>query len=367
MHILDTGSIIYQSRQLDISKIIHNIQEFTGTKFEIENNKYLFRNIKIDKLEFINFISVTELRENVRITVSYSYSRYENKDNYKLATRQRTINDVHSALVRVFRAITGLLITAEQLEVIALDISNQLEVENIRNYYNVLNLIYRAFKRVNTNGRLYFDTDDKSRLQLDGLDFRERGKKRREASSYFKIYSKRKEIEDTKGLGAAKGKATALRGELTLKGMSLRKWGLDKIPAINKDNLDRVLKATLAQTLILYLNKELEDNVNILKKSISKSKTKKIRETILMNEYFIFDIEILDVVLTPEILGVSNRMVQYHTKAILELLEANSKNGEVKKVYTKNFIRLKKLLKKITKAEIKINKDDKGVRLEWQD
>lgn len=355
MQIVDTGTVVYQNKDLNIDSILKSIQVFTNTKAEFEKNKYIFRNLNIKDYEFVNFISLSELKKNIRISVSFSYSRFENsRSNYELCTRERTIKDTHAALIRLFRVITCKLIKHDDLEVAALDISNQLKVENIRNYYSVLDLIFRSLKRNEPNGRLYFDTDkDTKRKQLDGLDFRERGKKRREASAYFKIYSKRKEEEDTGK--ETKGHAQALRGELTLKGVLLKKWGLASLSGINKENLERVLKETLAKTIISGINLELEDSLKHLKKLLEKEKTRKIRENILINEYHIFDIKMLDIVLSPEILGVSKRMCQMHKKSIIELLEKSSKTGEIKKEYNGNFERLKKLLKKIAKVDIKID------------
>lgn len=322
----------------------------------VENNKLVFKNFNVDKYEFINFISISEYRSNCRVCVAFSYSRYENEDNYKLAERQRTINDVHAAVVRIFRSITGLALTANDLEVLALDISNQLEVENIRNYYNVLNLIYRAYKQINPNGRLYFDTDKEQRLELDGLDFREAGKKRREANAYFKIYSKRKEIEDTKGAAKAREKRQALRGELTLKGAMLKKYDLHIVGNIQKLALERVLKCVLGEIILDGINKELEFNKSKLLSEYKLAGSKKLQEVTLMNLQYIFDIDILDDVLTCENLNISRSTLGYHKKNIKELLKATETKSEIKRVFSKNFERLAKLLKKIVKVDVRVEK-----------
>ena len=362
VQIVDTATIIYQDKKLSITNLVHNIQYITNTQFEIENNKYIFKNLSLTEYNFINFISVTELKKNIRLSVTFSYSRFESKsDNFTLCTRERSIKDCHTAIIKLFRSITAKPLKYEDLEVYAIDISNQLQVENIRNYYNTLDLIYRAFKRNEPNGRLYFDVDRDKRKQLDGLDFRERGKKRREATTYFKIYSKRKELEDTGK--EVQGRGTALRGELTLKGFQLKKWGLSTLEGINKKNLERVLKETLAETLIPLLNDEINDSLDKIKKAIKG--TKNIKQNILMYDYLIFDIKLLDIILIPDVLGKSIRQCQYHKKAIIELLQENSIKGEVKKTYEKNFERLQKLLKKIVKADVKI--DLKGEdKLIWQ-
>lgn len=365
MQIVDTATIIYQTKYLKITEVIKRIQHLTKTNVETENNKYIFRNIHLEEYEFLNFISVTELRRNIRIAISFSYSRFESKgDNYAVCTRQRTITDVHAQILKLFKFFTDKPLKYSDLEVYTIDISNQLSVENIRSYYSVLDLIYRAMKLNEPNGRLYFDIDDKKRKQLDGLDFRERGKKRREASSYFKVYSKRKEAEDTGKLTA--GRTNALRGELTLKGLQLKKWQLATLAGINKENLERVLRETLAETIITGINKELEFSVKHLTTILSRDKTKRIRENILINDFHVFDLKILDIILTPEILGVTLRQCQTHKKQIIELIEKNSTNGEIKKTYVGNFERLKKLLKKIAKIDIIVNIEKTGVNIEWE-
>ena len=166
MQIVDTGTVVYQNKDLNIDSILKSIQVFTNTKAEIEKNKYIFRNLNIKDYEFINFISLSELRKNIRISVSFSYSRFESGGgNYNLCTRERTIKDTHAALIRLYRVMTGKMIKYDDLEITALDISNQLKVENIRNYYTVLDLIFRSLKRDEPNGRLYFDTDKETKRE----------------------------------------------------------------------------------------------------------------------------------------------------------------------------------------------------------
>lgn len=266
--------------------------------------------------------------------------------------------------MRIFRCITAKFLKAEDLEIIALDISNQLPVENIRNYYTVLDIVYRALKRNEPNGRMYFDIDKEKRKQLDGLDFRERGKKRREASSYFKIYSKRKEEEAT-GKSTA-GHVTALRGELTLKGTFLKNQGLSKLSGITKENLERVLRNTLAETIITGVNAEIRLSLEHLRKIFTKDKTKRVRENILINEFHIFDEKLIDIVLIPEIMGVGERQCRNLKKQVLEVLEKSSRNGEIKKSYSDNFKRLKKLLKKVAKVDIIIDITKTGVNISWE-
>lgn len=361
--IVDNGSFIYSSRDLDITDAIPNAQALTGMSGELEADRLVFKNFTIKEYEFINYISISEYRGSCRVCVSFSYSRYENQDNYKLAERQKTIDSVHGAVLRIFRSITGMALSLQELKVLSLDISNQLEVENIKNYYNVMNLIYRAYKQFDINGRLYFDTDDNQRLELDGLDFREQGKKRREANAYFKIYSKRKEIEDTKGTLKARGRRTALRGELTLKGAMLEKYGLNLVGSIQKKPLERVLKVVLGQTIVEGINKELVFNKDKLIKEYQEAGTKKIQEVTLINSAYIFDIAILDNVLTCEVLGIGKRTVNYHKKNIKEMLKSLETKGEIKRTFTGNFDRLIKLLKKITKVNIK----EKGGLIVWED
>lgn len=364
LSIVDTASIYYESSSLDISTVIERVKYLTKKEIKLENNKYVLKDFKINKLEHINMIIITQLKKNVRITIGFSYSRYENKNNYELAAKQETIKRVHNSLVSIFRLLTDKTIILDDLRIYTIDISNQLEVPNVKGYYNVLDLIYKSIKKQEPNGRLYFDTDKDSRKELDGLDFRERGKKRRESSTYFKIYSKRKELEDTGK--DPKGKATALRGELTLKGSLLKKYNLVTPNAITKANIEKVLKKNLCNLIMSGINEELNENLNTLKTICIKNKTKNLRQTILLHEYLIFDIELLNILVIPEVLGVQERMCRIHKAAIIELLKEAEKKSEIKKTYEGNFKKLKKLLKKIIKTDITVNLTKEGVKIEWQ-
>ena len=365
VEIVDTGTILYQSDNLDINIVLEALKHQTKTAPEIENNKYIFRNSNIYFFAYINFITVSEIKKTVKLSITYSYSRFKGGGNYEVCKDERTIRDVHTSLTKFIRAITGKIVKPADIKIIALDISNQLSVENIRNYYTCLDLIYRALKDSNTNGRLYFDTDENKRKQLDGLDFRDAGKKRREASSYFKIYSKRKEEEAT-GKNT-KGHAQALRGELTLKGAHLKKWGLDRFEGITRENLERVLKCTMAETIISGINAELEYSLKILTRELKKNGSRRIKEFAAVHEYHIFDIKILDLVIIPKNMGVQARQCRNLKKQVIEMLELLNEKAEIKKTYNLNFSRLKKLLKKIVKADVTVELDEeKGARLIWQ-
>ncbi len=349
-------------------EVLENLKTNIGATPEVENNKYIFRHqssFTFFQNNYINFITLSEHMGVVKLAITYSYSRFKSGNNYEVCGNERTIRDVHADLVRVLRAFTGTLVKPQDIKIIALDISNQLTVENIRNYYSCLDLIYRAYKQEEPNGRLYFDIDKDRRKQLDGLDFREKGKKRREASSYFKIYSKRKEEEDTGK--STKGHVTALRGELTIKGVSLRKWGLDSFAGVTKENLERVLKNLLAEQIIPGINNELAHSYEVLTKELKKNGTKRIREFAAVNEYHIFDKKILDLVIIPENLGVQARQCRNIKKQVEEVLDILNQKAEVKKTYEGNFIRLKKLLKKIVKADIIVNYEKEGVYLTWEE
>lgn len=115
--------------------------------------------------------------------------------------------------------------------------------------------------------------------------------------------------------------------------------------------------------LIQQINKELEKNIDTLTKEALKG-TSRLRERIQALEYYIFDIKLLDIVLTEENLKIKKRAIQYQKSSILEGLSLLEKNGEVKKTYSKNFERLSKLLKKIVKIDIKVIKESKGARIE---
>lgn len=197
---------------------------------------------------------------------------------------------------------------------------------------------------------------------MDGLDFWETKKKRRDANAYFKIYSKRKEIEDTKGNLKATGKRQALRGELTLKGALIRKYELYKVGNINKFMLERTLKRVLGETILKGINKELEFNKARLIEEYKKAGTKKIQETTLVNLQYIFDTDILDDILTAENLSIATRTASYHKKNVKELLKEIETKSEIKRTFTNNFKRLTKLLKKIVKIDVKM---EKGA-IKWQ-
>lgn len=262
----------------------------------------------------------------------------------------------------ILRSITGELVQEQDIKVTSLDLSNQLEVENIRNYYQVLKMIYRAYKNIFPTARMYFDTDDKKRLELDGIDFREKGKRPRDSKAYFKIYSKRKEMEDT-GKEVTK-KRQALRGELTLRPPHLKNYNLNHLGGITKDNLASALRKTIGAILTEQIVKELNYDIAELKKIVAPG-TKGLAERLMMKEYLIFDTRLLDITVTDKLLGATQRTARRQKKKVVEKLEELEKLGEIKKSYSKNFERLEKLLKKIAKVSIKIRLGEEGATLEW--
>lgn len=366
MQIVDTATLIYEDKNLDIQELKENIENILGLKplKEKEIDKIVFRVQGQNGFRYINFISLIKLRKNIRISITFSYSRYKSNSNYELCDNEKTVNKINSEIAKLFKLITLKPITVKKLKVSAIDISNQLEVENIRSYYKCNDLIYRALRQTETNGRLYFDTAEDRRKVLDGLDFREQNKKRREANSYFKIYSKRKEEEQTGK--QTKGHTTALRGELTLKGAFLKRQGLEMAEGINRNNLDRILYNTLANVLAEGIEKELNFSITHLAKLLQENGTRKIRELLIINEHHIFDAKILDIILTPEILGVSDRQCRTYKKQVKETLQVIENSGEIKKVFTGNFERLTKLIRKVVKAEMSFNFTEKGVVVKWE-
>lgn len=362
--IVDTATINYSAKQTDFDFIVESANLLLKEKAQTENKRILYKNIQIKKYTWINFIGIDEKRKSITITISFSYSRYNSKDNYKLITNQKVINQVHEDLILLLRSITGELVREQDIKITSLDLSNQLEVENIRNYYSVLNLVYRAYKNIFSTARMYFDSDEKKRLELDGIDFREKGIKPRESKAYFKIYSKRKEMEDT-GKEVAK-KRQALRGELTLRPPHLKTYNLNHLAGITKENLSQALKKTIGAILTEQIIKELNFDISELKKIVSQG-TKGLADTLALKEYLIFDVKLLDVVMTESNMSIKKRAIQYQKRKILERLESSEKLGEIKKTYSKNFERLEKLLKKIAKVSIKIRLGEEGARIEWQE
>ena len=361
---LKEQSINYSVRQTDFDFIIGSANLLLKEEAQAENKRILYKNIQLKKFSWLNFIGVEEKRNSITITISFSYSRYDNNDNYKLAKNKKVIAQVHQELILILRSITGELVREEDIVITSLDLSNQLEVENIRNYYQVLNLIYRAYKNIFPTSRMYFDTDNKKRLELDGVDFREKGKRPRDSKAYFKIYSKRKEMEDTGKEGVKKRQA--LRGELTLRPPHLKTYNLNHLGGITKDNLAAALRKTIGAILTEQIVKELNYDITELKKIVVPG-TKGLAERLMMKEYLIFDIRLLDVVMTENNMSIKKRAIQYQKKKVIEKLEELEKLGEIKKTYSKNFERLEKLLKKIAKVSIKIRLGEEGATLEWQE
>lgn len=332
----------------------------TRQKGQTSRDSYQIRDIKVKELEYINLIVLSKLRSKLKLSITFSYSRFRNKDNTEICTRERDIKDVHRDLLKIFRVITSKLVRYTDLEVAAIDISNQIKVSN-KNYYKVLDLIYRAYKLQEPNGRMYFDTNELGQKELDGIDFRERGKKRRESNTYFKIYNKRKEQQATN----KETKGMMWRGELTLKGRALKYHKLNTLESITSDNLSKVLNSTIGQTLKTLIQQQLTQDIKDLKEDATKCGTKKIRERILMNSHKLFDVSILDVLVVPKIIGVKERMCREHKKNIKELLNKQQQQGEIKQDFTGNIAKLKKLLKEIAKIELEIEITEEGANV-WE-
>ena len=370
MQIVDTASLYYESASLDFDRVKNNIENVLGMSVNSEkeknkkNYKFVFGMTEQKHLRFINFVSLANQRNKTRITISFSYSRYKKNSNYELCENEKTIAKVHAELSKLFKIFTEKIITVKHLKISTIDISNQLEVPNVSSYYKCNDLIFKALRQTETNGRLYFDTDEERRKNLDGLDFREQGKKRREANTYFKIYSKRKEEEQT-GKDPS-GHVTALRGELTLKASYLKKFKLEYAEAVNRENLDKVLFNSLACTLAEGIESELNYSIEHLTSLLKSSKTNKIREILTINEHHVFDTKILDIILIPENIGVSERQCRTYKRQVKEILQEIEKQGEIKKNFTGNFERLTKLLRKIAKMELLFEFTDKGVKIKWE-
>lgn len=357
----------YESASLDFDKVKNNIENVLGMSVNSEkekNNKIIFRTAGQEHLRFINFVGLAKQRSKTRITISFSYSRYKKNSNYELCENEKTIAKVHTELSKLFKVFAEKVITIRDLKISTIDISNQLEVPNVSSYYKCNDIIFKALRQTETNGRLYFDTDEERRKNLDGLDFREQGKKRREANTYFKIYSKRKEEEQT-GKDPS-GHIAALRGELTLKASYLKKFRLEYAEAVNRENLDKVLFNSLACTLAEGIESELNYSIEHLTSLLKSSKTNKIREILTINEHHIFDAKILDIILIPENLGVSERQCRTYKRQVKEILQEIEKQGEIKKEFSGNFERLTKLLRKIAKTELLFEFTDKGVKVKWE-
>lgn len=356
---VDNGSIVYYTKK-SIKDITDLTTHFFECDLEFEGQRVFLKTPKKKGYEFINFVGLSLYRGKTKIVISFSYSKYPDKrDNYKLCENEKTIQAVHTRIIQIIQAITGELVLKKDVGIAGLDISNQFEI-NTREYYQVLNLIFRAIEK-QLKGTLYFNTTNDNRKELQGFSIFESGTGKKEAKTFFKIYNKFKEREETGRREA--GQVQALRGELSLKQSQLKRLKLESIDCVNREVLDSIYLATISKVLRENLERVIKEDIEELKRAAANFN----KIDFLKLEYLIFDVDILKTVLTEETTGLKERTCFYHKKSIIEELDKLEAVGEIVKVYKRNFERLKKIVKKLFKLDLKISCSKKGVMLEWLD
>ncbi len=355
---IDNGTIEYYSKKTVETVVNHTAKFFKTENLQIEKNKFWFRNLKKNKYEFINYISIYEFRGRTRISISFSYSRFKNKDNYKLLNSDKEVKEVHLHIAQLLQAMTGEPLTLDDINLTSIDICNQLET-NFDDKYQTLDLLNRVLNKEQTT--LYFYTDKNNRKIIQGFSLFEEGRGKKEHKTYFKIYNKFKE-----GLETGKdttGKTQAVRAELTLKQAQLKKLRIGSVHAVNKKTLDEITKKVLGskikKDLETVIKKDLEKLIEIVNdKPFS-------QQDFLKYEYLIFDTEFLKYLFSPEISGMPRATGFYHKKLILEQLNDLEKKGEIVKKYSRNIKDLEKILDKLFKTKVKIKATAKGIDVTW--
>ena len=355
---VDNGTIEYYSNKTVETVVNHTARFFKSENLQIEKNKFWFRNLKKNKYEFINYVSIYEFRGKTRIGISYSYSRFKKKDNYKLLCSDKEVKEVHLHIAQLLQAMTGEPLTLDNIHLTSIDICNQLET-NFEDKYQTLDLLNRVLNKEQTT--LYFYTDKNNRKIIQGFSLFEEGRGKKEQKTYFKIYNKFKERLET-GKNTT-GRTQAVRAELTVKKANLKKLGITSIHAVNKKTLDEVIKKVLGSKI----KKDLE---TVIKKDLAKlieivNEKPFNRQDFLKYEYLIFDIEFLKYIFSPEISGMTKTPSFYHKKLVLEQLNDLEKKGEIVKKYSSNIKDLEKILDKLFKTKAKIKATAKGIDVTW--
>lgn len=356
---VDSGTIIYLTKSLSIQEATENLKVFFEENADAQNSRYILKNPKKLGYEFINYVGISTYRQRTKIAISFSYSRYNNFDNYKLCENEKTVQKVHKRIVQIIQAITLQPVKLTEVTMGGLDISNQLQVKSVTENYMCLDIIFKILQK-NKNGMIYISGADRKNIQ--GISFNDQHKKIRESQTYFKIYSKKKERLDIGKYDPVQKQA--LRGELTLKEAQLKRLGLAAVAGVNKKMLDDITRKVLSKNLLEGLQEKFDKDISELKVLAADTKHK---ERLLDKEYLIFDTEMLNCVITPATTNTSKRNCQYMKKYIIERLEEIESSREIKKVYKNNFKRLERILNKIFKVSVKFSITEKGVKIEWQE
>ncbi|MGL4863080.1 MAG: hypothetical protein ACRC4T_08180 [Cetobacterium sp.] len=324
---------------------------------------------------FLNFICFRHSKTSLktRISITFSYSKFENGDednNYLLATKQKTISEINKKILSLMRILSFKSMMIEELEVTAIDLSNQLTVDSIKNYSQAYSVIYATLKQFEDDGRLYIDickntkfnkANIKKRKTIIGLDFKESGKQRRESQVYLKFYSKTDEMSN-KGK-SQRGTKQAIRVEPTFRKNVLEKYGILSPADLTKEKIEKCLHDFFLELFTVCLEKELNSYIDILKKELSVKGTRQIRDNILRHQHLLIDVDMLNLIVTPEVLQISERQCRTHKNRIKESLALYEKDFEFERVYTGNFKRLKLLIKKGCKIDLAITAEEGRIKV----
>lgn len=373
--IVDTGTYSFTTN-VELSRLLENAKNLLGVCPTSHAHKVDFKlEGKNKDYPFLNFVCFrhSSLSLKTRISITFSYSKYENGDednNYLLATKQKTILEINKKILSLMRILSFKSMVIEELEVTAIDFSNQLTVDSIKNYSQAYSLIYSTLKQTEDDGRLYIDISDitkfgkenvKRKKTIIGFDFKESGKQRRESSVYLKFYSKTDEMYN-KGK-SQKGTKQAIRVEPSFRKQVLEKYKIFSPADLTKEKIDKCLHDYFLQLLTVDLEKELNNYLITLKQELQKTKTKGLKEKILRHQHLIIDIEMLNLIINPEVLEISERQCRSYKKQLKESLAEYEKDFEYERVYTGNFKRLKALIKKGCKINLEITAEEGKIKV----
>lgn len=253
--------------------------------------------------------------------------------------------------------LAGKVVHKKDLKLIALDICYQLQT-NFTDKYNSLMILSRILS--NEQKTFYFSETKDKRKVLQGFSIFDDRKAKKERKTFFKIYNKASERLETKKF--EEGQTNTIRAELSLKETQLKILNISSIDAVNRIEIENIIKKILGDNIKKNLKKEINEN---LQKLIEIVKDKNFsRKNIIEYEYLIFDIDFLKFVFSEKNSGMKRSTGFYHKKLIIEELEKLEKTNEIVKKYSDNTKDLEKICDKLFKTKIKINATAEGVQVE---
>ena len=253
--------------------------------------------------------------------------------------------------------LAGKVVHKKDLKLIALDICHQLQT-NFIDKYNSLMILSRILS--NEQKTFYFSETKDKRKVLQGFSIFDDKKAKKERKTFFKIYNKASERLETKKF--EEGQTNTIRAELSLKETQLKILNISSIDAVNRIEIENIIKKVLGDNIKKNLKKEIDEN---LQKLIEIVKDKNFsRKNIVEYEYLIFDIDFLKFVFSEKISGLKRSTGFYHKKLIIEELEKLEKTNEIVKKYSDNIKNLEKICDKLFKTKIKISATAEGVQVE---